>query len=232
MLNEPFFSEYLTDRQVEVINHFIDIMGFELNEFNYLKSEEFMTDLYPVDVAIFAPTKDFNYYTLTTSGLSQYNLYKNFTRVELCMVLPPEWKPTLDRKENMWAPDLLLDIAYQVVENKMGVRLGQYFVMNTPNGQLPYPEGTDALGGIICLPEMFPLQILEKEIEHSYTRFLQVVPFDKNGLSKIESMGPADYILYDLHDSDNPKMVAPMKKFEPKGIDKIIRKNEDTLKAK
>lgn len=232
MLDEPFFSESLTDRQMEVINHFIDVMGFKLKDFNYLKSQEFLTDLYPVDVAIFGPTENFNYYTLSTSGLSQYLLHKNFTRVELCMVLPPTWKPDLGKKENMWAPSMLLDIAYQIVENKIGVNIGQCFVLESENGELPYPEGSDAVGGIVCLPEMFPMDIIEKEIEFSYTRFFQIMTFDKEGLSKLDSMKPIDYIKYELHDTEGPLMVVPMRKVEPKGIDKIIKKNEDTLKGK
>ncbi len=228
---EPFFSEYLTDRQVEVINHFIDIMGFELNDFRYLKSQEYLTDLFPVDVAIFAPTEKFNYYTITTCGLSQYLLNKYFNRIELCMVLPDTWKPNLDRKENMWAPEFLLDIAYQIVENKTGINIGQLFIMNTENGELPYPEGSDAVAGIVCLPEMLDIDIMEKEIEGSYTRFFQIMTVDKDGLSKLDEMSPVDYITYELHDSDKPLMVVPVKKVEAKGIDKIIRKNEDTLKG-
>ena len=233
MEQKPFFSEVLTDRQVAVINHYIEVMGFKLEDFHYIKSQEFMSDLFPVDIAIFGPTEDFNYYTITTVGLSQYKFPKFFARVELSMVMPITWKPIFGKKEYFWAPQLLLDIAYQIVENNFGVQIGQaYLFEGEKENELPYPEGTDAVGGIVCLPEMFPLNILEAEIEKTYTRFFQIMTLDKNAVSKLDEIGPQNYIRFELHDSSNPLMVVPVRDFKPQGIDKIIKKNEDSLKGK
>ena len=54
---------------------------------------------------------------------------------------------------------------------------------------------------------------------------------DKNAVSKLEELGPMDYIKYELHDSDNALMVVPVKEIKEKGIEKLINQNENALKG-
>lgn len=226
---EEDVPDILSDRQVAVLNHYIDIMGFTVADMQYIRSQQFMTDLFPVDIAIFAPIENFNYYVITTVGLSQYRFRKGFARCELCMVMPTTWKPIFGQKEYFWAVQILQDIAYNIVEENYGISIGQTHIFSGASKNEPYYECTDAVGGIICFPEMFPLEFLEEEIEFTYTRFLQVVTLNKSDLAKIDEVGEQDFITYDLHNADGPQMVIKVQ--EPKGIEKIIRKNEDTLKG-
>ena len=146
------------------------------------------------------------------------------------MVLPKTWKPIFDKEEFYWPLQILLDVAYGVVENKMGTAFAQVYLPRQ-NAE-PYTKYSDAIGGILTMPEMFPIEMYDAEIENSFTRFLQVVPISQNDLSKIEDFGPAKFIEFDLHDSDGPQMVVKIKEKPLTGIDRIIKQNEDTLKSK
>ena len=205
-------------------------MNIDIFKMHYVKNQEFLSDLFPIGIAIFEPTKEFDYYIISTIGLSQYYFPKGVQRAELNMVLPKTWKPILDKEEYMWPIELLTDIAYQIIDANYGANVGQVYIFNG-DGE-PYSKYSDAVGGIVCLPEMFPITILEAEIENSFTRFLQVMTLNKDQLSKVDELGPIEFIKYELHDSEDALMVIPIKEPAPTGIDKIIKKNENSLKGK
>ena len=227
---EPYFRKEITDRQAEVVAFFMTHLGSDPEHFHYIKSEEYYSDLYAIDLAVFEPTKYFDYYVAVTAGLSDYRFDKNFSRSELLMVLPKTWKPIFDKEEFYWPLQILLDVAYGVVENKMGTAFAQVYLPR--QNEKPYTTYSDAIGGILTMPEMFPIEMYDVEIENSFTRFLQVVPISKNDLSKIEEIGPAKFVEFDLHDSDGPQMVVKIKEKPLVGIDRIIKQNEDALKNK
>lgn len=227
---EPYFRKEITDRQAEVVAFFMTHLGSDADHFHYIKSEEYYSDLYAIDLVIFEPTKYFDYYVAVTAGLSDYRFDKNFARSELLMVLPKTWKPIFDKEEFYWPLQILLDVAYGVVENKMGTAFAQVYLPR--QNENPYTTYSDAIGGILTMPEMFPIEMYDAEIENSFTRFLQVVPISQNDLSKIEEIGPAKFVEFDLHDSDGPQMVVKIKEKPLAGIDRIIKQNEDSLKSK
>lgn len=231
-MGEPKFSEKLTVRQAAVLAHYIGTAGLESDNMHYIKSEKYSSDTFSVDIAVFEPMKDFNYYLISTVGLSDYWFDKNFARCELFMVLPPEWKPIFDKEEYFWAPQLLRDIAYNLIENYIGVAVGQVHVLTDSEKDATYSPFTDAIGGIITMPEMFPVEMSEEKIGETYTRFMQVVPVTKEDVLKIENMTPLKFIEFELHDSDGPQMVVKLKEKPVQGIDKIIKQNESVLKNK
>ncbi|MBQ9793186.1 MAG: suppressor of fused domain protein [Clostridia bacterium] len=231
-MGEPYFSKELSERQTAVVMHYLKNLIADPNDLEYVKTQEYKTDVFPVDIVIVKPTEYFNYYVVATVGLSSYRFDSNFARCELMMVLPPEWKPILDKEEFYWPPQLLRDIAYNLIDNDMGVAVGQVHVLTGTEDSGTYSPFTDAVGGIITMPEMFPVTMCEEKIGDTYTRFMQVVPVTKDDVAKIESMTPFKFIEFELHDSEGPQMVVELKEKPLQGIDKIIKQNEAVLKGK
>jgi len=229
-MEEPYFSKDLSERQISVIVHYLKNLGITPNDFYYVKSEEYLSDLYPIDIAVFEPVEGFDYYIISTVGLSEYYFTKNFARSELLMIMPSNWKPLLNEEEYNWAPQLLRDIAYAVVEGKQGVTIGQVYLLGEGDGKA-YSPYTDAIGGIVTLPENLPIEFYEEKIGETYTRFFQVNPIDSKDLSKLDEMGPKNFIRYELHDSDGPLMVTKLKEKQVQGIDKLVKQNEDALRG-
>lgn len=227
---EPYFRKELTERQSEVAAFFMKCLGSDVDHMHYIKSQEYYTDYFPIDLIIYEPTEFFDGYVAITAGLSDYRFDKFFGRSELLMVLPKNWKPVFDKEEYYWPLKILLDVAYGVVENKQGTMIGQVYLPREDEDG--YTNYSDAIGAILTLPEEFPIQMYEIEGENSYTRFLQVVPISKDDLSKIEENGPAKFIQYNLHDSEGPQMRVKIPEKPLAGIDKIIKQNEDSLKNK
>ena len=226
-MNE-FFSENLTDRQIKTLFHTMKFIGAKPEDIIYLKSEEYLEDIFPIDLAIFKPNENIDCYVMQTVGLSSYYFEKDVARSELIMVLPKTWKPDFYKNEYNWPRYLLLDIAYGAVENNRGTMVGQVYVPKEDN---MYEGSDDVIGGILVLPEDFDLMFCEEYIDETYTKFLQVVPITKDDLSKIEEVGPGKFIRYDLHDSDGALFTVKLKENKLYGIDKIIKQNEDSLKG-
>ena len=222
-----FFSDNLTDRQVQTVLHTMKFIGSKPEDVMYLKSEEYVNDTFPIDLAIFKPNENIDCYVMQTVGLSSYYFEKDVARSELVMVLPKKWKADFDKAEYNWPRLLLLDIAYGLVDNKRGPMIGQ---VHLPKDEEVYEGSPDIVGGIVVLPEDFDIEFCEEYIDESYTRFLQIVPVSKDDLSKIEEVGPGKFIEYDLHDSDGAQFIAKLKEKKIEGIDKIIKQNEDSLK--
>lgn len=227
---EPYFGKDITDRQAEITGFFLGNLGCDPDRMHYIKTEEYFADLYAIDVAVYEPTKYFDYYVATTVGLSDYRFNKNFARSELIMILPKNWKPIFDKEEYYWPLQILLDCAYGLVQNKMGGAYGQ--VLLPRENDTPYTSYSDAIGGITVVPEMLPVELYNAEVEGEFVWFLQVVPISKNDLEKIELVGLNKFVEFDLHDSEGPQMVVKLQEKPLFGIDKIIKQNEDILKNK
>lgn len=227
---EPYYSKELSERQITVLVHYFNYFGVEPKDVHYIKTEEFYTDLFPIDLVVIEPNEKFDYYTIATVGLSEYKFDENFARSELLMVMPKTWKPIFDKEQYYWAPALLKDVAYAAVENKRAVKVGQVYLLNEEGKT--YSPSTDAIGGIITIAEMYDFDMYEALIGETYTKFFQVVPIDNNDYAKLEQIGPMKFIQFELHDSENPLMVAKMKEKPVEGIDKLIKHNEGKLKKK
>ena len=104
-------------------------------------------------------------------------------------------------------------------------------MLENPNEEAKYSEFSDAIGGIVTLPEMYPLTMFEREIGESFTRFFQIVPVTKADVQKMDEVGPLQFIQFDLHDSEGPLMIVKLKERQVEGIDKLIRQNETALKG-
>lgn len=222
------FAKFLTDRQIKVVNHIASVVGFDIDEVEYYKSKEYLYELSSIDIAVFYPTENFNYYLFSTVGLSAYQYNPKMARAELFMILPPTWKLDMEKEEYNWPVEFLKDIAYNLVDSKMGV--SPYAVYEMENS--PYLKGTDTQGGIVVFPEMLPLEIIEEKIDDSYTRFFQLVSLNKAQLLKIKDVGTKAFVDYDLHDASGVANVVAKEPVVKKGtnIESIIEHNTKALK--
>ncbi len=227
---EKYLSSRMTSRQEDVVLHILKFGGFDVDEAKYIKSEQYFDDPSSIDIAIFSPTEHFDYYLVSTVGLSAYQQDENVARAEIFMLVPPTWKWDLEKPEYSWPVDMLKDVALGLVEKKKGVNLYQVIELAEDN----YNEGTDAVGGVLCFPELNVLEFVEEKINDSYTRFYNFVPLDKNQMSKILDVGVNAFVEFDLHDADGPVNFVAKEPKVKKGsnIDKIIEHNVKTLNKK
>lgn len=229
---EPYSFDNITDRQLKTLAHTLSTIDGKAEQVHLLKTEQSPYDLYPVDVAVIEPTESFDYHIVTTVGLSAYKFLKDVARAELIMILPHEWKTTFSKWEYYWPVKMMQDIAFGIINKKMGVLPHQLFEMTDPDD--PY-ETTNFIGGIVNFPEILPVQYVDEKIEYDYTRFYQVVPVTKKQMEKIKDIGAGKFIQFDLHDADGPLLnveIPDVKKNAGKKIDRIISHNERTLKGK
>lgn len=227
---DPYFSKELSSRQIQVLIHYFNYFGVEPNDVHYIKTEEFYSDLFPVDLVVIEPNSKFDYYTIATVGLSEYKFEEKYVRSELLLVLPKEWKPIFDKEQYYWAPALLKDVAYASIENKRPIKVGQVYLLNEEGKT--YSPSTDAVGAIVTIPEMYDFDMYEEFIDETYTKFFQIVPIENNDIKKLEEIGPMKFIQFDLRDSEKPLMVAKLKEKAVQGIDKLVKQNESKLKSK
>lgn len=227
---DKYMSEKLTDRQEKVVMHIVNYGGFDLDEVEYIKSEQYFDDPSSIDFAIFYPTENFDYFLVSTVGLSSFQPDLSLARVELFMLLPPSWKWDLEKPEYSWPIDMLKDVALGFVENKKGIPLYQVVQL----AEESYHDGTDAVGGVVCLPELNMIEFVEEKIDDTYTRFFNFVPLDKNQMSKVLDVGAKAFIEFDLHDADGPINFVAKEPQVKKGtnIDKIIEHNVNSLNTK
>lgn len=227
---EKYLSNNITDRQKKVLEHYVKTGGFDVENVEYIKNEEYLDDPSSVDIAIFAPTENFDYYTVATVGLSSFQPDPSLACAEIFMLLPSSWKFDLEKSEYSWPIDLLQDVAQNYVENKKGIGLYQVVQM----ADEAYSEGTDIVGGILCFPELNIIDFVEEKIENSYTRFFNFVPLDKNQLNKILDVGVQAFVEFDLHDIDGPVNFVAKEPQTKKGtnIDRIIEHNVSSLNKK
>ncbi|MHA0858079.1 suppressor of fused domain protein [Paenibacillus sp. CMAA1364] len=115
---------------------------------------EILSDLVHVDIIIVKPTKEKNYYTLVTCGMSNLPMTvpegaENFKFAELVICLPSDWKMSdeaLKQDENYWPILWLKKLAR--FPHEYGTWL--YHAHTIPNGDPAEPFATNtALSGMI-----------------------------------------------------------------------------------
>lgn len=227
---DKYFSKVLTERQEDVISHIAGVGGFDLDLVQYIKTEEYFDDPSSIDIAIFAPTDNFNYYLVSTVGFSSYQPDPKLARAEIFMLLPPSWKWDLEKEEYNWPVEMLKIVSRGLIDNNKGAGLFQIVKVADDS----FSDGTDVIGGVLCFPEMNALEFVEEKIGDTYTRFFNLVPLNKAQLGKIEDVGVKAFVEFDLHDADGPVGFVAQEPQVKKGsnIDKIIEHNTNSLNKK
>jgi len=119
---------------------------------------EILSDLVHLDILIVAPTKERNYYTLVTCGMSQLPMTvpegaEKFRYAELMLCLPPDW-PLSDEafqdERNYWPIRCLKTLARLPHEYDTWL----YAAHSIPNGDPaePYADNTKFAGMLLNVP--------------------------------------------------------------------------------
>ncbi len=224
---EGYFSNKLQERQSAVVNHFLEKGLFDADQSMYFKGLERPSDLSSIDIVIFPPSSEFNYYLVSTAGLSAYILEKGIARGEICMILHKSWNNDFEDKNNNWVLSFLNEVAKTFIETETAVVAGAVADLSG-NEEL---NKLDIYGAIVVFPELFPIDFFEEQIGLSYTRFYCVIPLSKKQVEKLADVGEDFFMQYDLHDASGPLHVIKQKKVNQKPIDKIISNNISSLKG-
>lgn len=224
--------EMENERRSYVVAHTKEYVEARDDQVHIFKTSANYDNLFPVDIAVFEPTVEFDGYVVSTVGLSEYRFSPDVARAELVMVLPATYKMSFEKPEYGWVIEFMTHMAQACIADSTGVQIGQIYTFSQ-DGK-PCFDGTDCISGLISFPEMFPLEYFEEKIGITYTHFLQVVPLNQNRLAKLREVGLETFLDYDLHDAEGPLMSAPepRKVQSQSAIDKIISHNEDVLNDK
>ncbi len=224
--------EMENERRSYVLEHTKSYVGARDDQVHIFKTSANHDNLFPVDIAVFEPTVEFDGYVVSTVGLSEYRFSSEVARAELVMVLPTTYKMSFEKPEYGWVVNFMATMAQACIVDNVGVQIGQVYTFSKDGN--PCFDGTDCISGFISFPEMFSLDFYEEKIGITYTHFLQVVPLNQNRLSKLREVGVEAFLDYDLHDAEGPLMFAPepRKVQSQSAIDKIISHNEDNLNNK
>lgn len=225
-MDKKIFSS-LDDRKKSVLRHFEKTLGVSVEKATYFQTEELLTDLFTVDVVCFEPTDECEYFVVSTVGLSEFQFDKNFARNEIFLVLSKNWKKNFSKEESAWPLRLLHEIAYLAVDEKKAIYLNKVYQV----AEKEFSFVSDAVGGIVVLPEMFDNDVVEEKIGSDYTRFFQVVPVSEMQIMKIEDFGVDSFVRFDLHDTEGPVMTVEFKPAGETTLGKIISHNERSLKG-
>ncbi|MGF7050689.1 hypothetical protein J2T13_005239 [Paenibacillus sp. DS2015] len=150
---------------------------------------EIISDIVHLDILIVKPTKEKNYYTLVTSGMSNLPMTvpegaDHFKFAELVICLPSEWKVSdeaFKQEENYWPVLWLKKLARFPHEYQTWL----YRAHTIPNGDpaRPFATNTDFTGMILSIPttvdnanEFFTLELANGKSVH----FFSLIPIYTN----------------------------------------------------
>lgn len=117
--NDEFI--HLDKKQMQIFEEFTKkIFGSD-----YMIMHELALSDIHLDVLVFSPTKENNYYTLVTMGMCGYKMNipkgsedKSLERAELIMHLPNNWNIKSFKEEDYWPIEQLKNIARMPIYNK------------------------------------------------------------------------------------------------------------------
>ena len=224
-MDEEVFNS-LSDRKKRVLLHLESELDSPLGSAEYIITDRELGEPDPVDFVLMEPSEEFDYYYLSTVGLSKYR-FENNAGSEIGIILPNTFVGNFTRIESRWPLDLLSAVAYSAVDNMVPVSLLRIYQVDEEDRN----EYGGNLGGVVVLPEYMNASFLEELIEGSYTRFFVFVPINSIQLAKAQDVGIREFVEYDLHDVSGPTFVANYD--APKvntTLQKIINHNMKNLK--
>ncbi|WP_127532292.1 suppressor of fused domain protein [Paenibacillus kobensis] len=119
---------------------------------------EIVSDLVHIDIIVVAPTRERNFYTLVTCGMSNLPMTvppgaEAYRYAELMLCLPPDWSlsdEAFKKEENYWPIRSLKTLARFPHEYNTWL----YMAHTIPNGNPaePYADGTKLSGMVLSVP--------------------------------------------------------------------------------
>ena len=140
----------------EVIAHIEKYFG-KIN--NFLHDDS--CSEYPLDIAVIAPRKEHNYYTLITVNMSNHEVLEsddidgNTCHQELLINLPPDWKLGLSdwtEEKWCWPIRLITSLARQCIRHRTCISWGKTMELGGDN---TFSEGTKLCAIVLLSPSIF-----------------------------------------------------------------------------
>lgn len=172
----------------EVIAHIEKYFG-KIN--NFLHDDS--CSEYPLDIAVIAPRKEHNYYTLITVNMSNHEVLEsddidgNTCHQELLINLPPDWKLGLSdwtEEKWCWPIRLITSLARQCIRHRTCVSWGKTMELG---GENTFSEDTKLCAIVLLSPSIFGDKSSTcKTQEAGSVEFYQVIPLYREELQFIQ----------------------------------------------
>ena len=172
----------------EVIAHIEKYFG-KIN--NFLHDDS--CSEYPLDIAVIAPRKEHNYYTLITVNMSNHEVLEsddidgNTCHQELLINLPPDWKLGLSdwtEEKWCWPIRLITSLARQCIRHRTCISWGKTMELG---GENTFSEDTKLCAIVLLSPSIFGDKSSTcKTQEAGSVEFYQVIPLYREELQFIQ----------------------------------------------
>ena len=155
----------LSNRKKKVLLHLEKTLFSPLGNAQYIKTDKGEYDLDSVDFVLMEPSEEFDYFYLSTVGLSRYQFDFSFARSEIGIVLPKSFDRNLNKKENFWPLQLLSEIVFSSIDNILPITLNRIYLVTEEKRE----EFGENVGGVVTLPEIMDTSFIEEKILKSVT---------------------------------------------------------------
>lgn len=172
----------------EVIAHIEKYFG-KIN--NFLHDDSYSE--YPLDIAVIAPRKEHNYYTLITVNMSNHEVLEsddidgNTCHQELLINLPPDWKLGLSdwtEEKWCWPIRLITSLARQCIRHRTCISWGKTMELGGDN---TFSEGTKLCAIVLLSPSIFGDKSSTCKTQGAGSvEFYQVIPLYREELQFIQ----------------------------------------------
>lgn len=172
----------------EVIAHIEKYFG----KINYFLHDDSCSE-YPLDIAVIAPRKEHNYYTLITVNMSNHEVLEsddidgNTCHQELLINLPPDWKLGLSdwtEEKWCWPIRLITSLARQCIRHRTCISWGKTMELG---GENTFSEDTKLCAIVLLSPSIFGDKSSTcKTQEAGSVEFYQVIPLYREELQFIQ----------------------------------------------
>lgn len=172
----------------EVIAHIEKYFG-KIN--NFLHDDS--CSEYPLDIAVIAPRKEYNYYTLITVNMSNHEVLEsddidgNTCHQELLINLPPDWKLGLSdwtEEKWCWPIRLITSLARQCIRHRTCISWGKTMELGGDN---TFSEGTKLCAIVLLSPSIFGDKSSTCKTQGAGSvEFYQVIPLYREELQFIQ----------------------------------------------
>lgn len=148
---------------------------------------------YPLDIAVIAPRKEHNYYTLITVNMSNHEVLEsddidgNTCHQELLINLPPDWKLGLSdwtEEKWCWPIRLITSLARQCIRHRTCISWGKTMELGGDN---TFSEGTKLCAIVLLSPSIFGDKSSTCKTQGAGSvEFYQVIPLYREELQFIQ----------------------------------------------
>lgn len=205
----------------EVIAHIEKYFG-KIN--NFLHDDS--CSEYPLDIAVIAPRKEHNYYTLITVNMSNHEVLEsddidgNTCHQELLINLPPDWKLGLSdwtEEKWCWPIRLITSLARQCIRHRTCISWGKTMELG---GENTFSEDTKLCAIVLLSPSIFGDKSSTcKTQEAGSVEFYQVIPLYREELQFIQDKDIDEF--FEICPDDALETINPLRLNVVTDVEKI-----------